>query len=67
MLTYNTNSKIGPVCGGRALSNTNYDTEDAVIMHSPGTMAGDKAELNAINYIFKNDPPILVYNKWKIG
>lgn len=40
---------------------------DAVVMHAPGTIKGDEAELNAIKAIFGNELPALTSNKWKIG
>jgi 3-oxoacyl-(acyl-carrier-protein) synthase len=40
---------------------------DAVVMHAPGTIKGDEAEVNAINAIFGNEMPALTSNKWKIG
>jgi len=40
---------------------------DAVVMHAPGTIKGDEAEINAIKAIFGNDLPALTSNKWKIG
>jgi 3-oxoacyl-[acyl-carrier-protein] synthase II len=40
---------------------------DAIVMHAPGTIKGDEAELNAINKLFENDVPALTSNKWKIG
>ena len=47
---------------------TSYDSSsvDAIILHAPGTVAGDKAEINAIHSVFK-DVPLLTSNKWKIG
>lgn len=40
---------------------------DLVLLHSPGTVKGDEAELNAVKEVFKNDVPNLYTNKWKIG
>ncbi|WP_034918365.1 beta-ketoacyl synthase N-terminal-like domain-containing protein [Gillisia sp. CAL575] len=40
---------------------------DAVVMHAPGTIKGDEAEINAIKAIFGNELPALTSNKWKIG
>lgn len=40
---------------------------DAVVMHAPGTIKGDEAELMAINAIFGKELPALTSNKWKIG
>jgi len=40
---------------------------DAVVMHAPGTVKGDMAEVNAIEKIFGENMPALTSNKWKIG
>lgn len=40
---------------------------DAVVMHAPGTVKGDLAEMEAINSIFGAKLPALTTNKWKIG
>lgn len=40
---------------------------DAVVMHAPGTVKGDLAEVNAIKAFFGNDFPALTTNKWKLG
>ncbi|RKS55206.1 3-oxoacyl-(acyl-carrier-protein) synthase [Gillisia mitskevichiae] len=40
---------------------------DAVVMHAPGTIKGDEAEIYAIKEVFGNELPALTSNKWKIG
>lgn len=40
---------------------------DVVIMHAPGTIKGDRAELNAVRAVFGEALPALTSNKWKIG
>lgn len=40
---------------------------DAVVMHAPGTVKGDMAEVKAIEQIFGDNLPALTSNKWKIG
>lgn len=40
---------------------------DVIVTHSPGTIKGDRAELEAIAAIFGQDPPALTTNKWQIG
>lgn len=40
---------------------------DIIIMHSPGTILGDRAEMNAINSVFGHTKPLMTGNKWKIG
>lgn len=50
-----------------ALKNTNFSDVDAIVMHAPGTKAGDLTEYKAIQKVFGNDLPMLTTNKWKIG
>lgn len=50
-----------------ALQNTNPDEVDAIVMHAPGTKAGDLTEYKAIQKIFGDSLPLLTTNKWKIG
>jgi 3-oxoacyl-(acyl-carrier-protein) synthase len=50
-----------------ALENTNLSEIDAIIMHAPGTKAGDFTEYKAIQKVFGDDLPMLTTNKWKIG
>lgn len=50
-----------------ALENTNLDDVDAIVMHAPGTKAGDLTEYKAIQKIFGENLPLLTTNKWKIG
>lgn len=38
-----------------------------VVMHAPGTVRGDSAEINAIRAVFGTHRPLLTSNKWKIG
>lgn len=40
---------------------------DLIITHTPGTYAGDKAELAAIKIVFGDDTPAVTTNKWLIG
>ena len=40
---------------------------DLVLMHAPGTVMGDRAELRAISKVFGERVPNLFSNKWKIG
>ena len=40
---------------------------DAIVTHTPGTVKGDLAELNAIKSIFKKEQPLITTNKWKLG
>lgn len=50
-----------------ALKNTDLSEIDAIVMHAPGTKAGDLTEYKAIQGVFGNDLPMLTTNKWKIG
>lgn len=40
---------------------------DLIITHTPGTRAGDRAELAAIQAVFGTDSPAITTNKWLIG
>jgi 3-oxoacyl-(acyl-carrier-protein) synthase len=47
---------------------TNYFEDiDAIVMHAPGTIQGDKTEFEAIKKVFGNNSPLLTSNKWKVG
>ncbi|MDT0538433.1 beta-ketoacyl synthase N-terminal-like domain-containing protein [Croceitalea sp. P059] len=50
-----------------ALGGQSADNVDVVVMHSPGTVKGDKAEYNAVKKVFCNKTPFLTTNKWKVG
>lgn len=50
-----------------AIGDIPYSEIDAVVMHAPGTIKGDQAELNAIKKLFGDKMPALTSNKWKIG
>jgi 3-oxoacyl-(acyl-carrier-protein) synthase len=50
-----------------ALKYTDASTVDAIVMHAPGTRAGDLTEFKAIQKVFGNNLPMLTTNKWKIG
>ncbi|MBR9913208.1 MAG: beta-ketoacyl synthase [Algicola sp.] len=50
-----------------ALGDLSPDAIDIIVTHTPGTIKGDQAELNAIDKIFCNKTPALTTNKWKIG
>ncbi len=43
------------------------DDIDAIVMHAPGTIKGDKSEYSAIQHLFRDKLPALTANKWKIG
>lgn len=50
-----------------ALGNLKPEDIDVIITHTPGTIKGDIAEINAINKVFCNKTPALTTNKWKVG
>lgn len=52
-----------------ALDNANSSLPiDLIIMHAPGTLAGDRAELEAIRSVFGDtDIPVLSSSKWMTG
>lgn len=49
-----------------ALDMAGYDTVDAVICHATGTVGGDKAEVNAIDAVFRSRP-LITSTKWLTG
>ncbi|GGG32621.1 beta-ketoacyl synthase N-terminal-like domain-containing protein [Hymenobacter glacieicola] len=54
---------------GRALAQAKVTPAevDAVVLHSPGTPAGDAAERAALRAVFGEPLPLLLSNKWLIG
>jgi 3-oxoacyl-(acyl-carrier-protein) synthase len=50
-----------------ALENVALSDVDAIVMHAPGTIAGDLSEYKAIQNIFGERLPMLTTNKWKTG
>jgi 3-oxoacyl-(acyl-carrier-protein) synthase len=50
-----------------ALENTDLSEVDVIVMHAPGTKAGDLTEYKAIQKVFGENLPLLTTNKWKIG
>ena len=50
-----------------ALKGMDSDGIDVIITHTPGTIKGDQAELNAIQAVFGGQTPALTSNKWKLG
>jgi len=50
-----------------ALGNISPNDIDIIITHTPGTIKGDLAEINAIKKVFCNKIPSLTTNKWKVG
>lgn len=50
-----------------AIGSYTVDDIDAIVMHAPGTIQGDKTEFEAIKKMFGNKLPLLTSNKWKVG
>jgi len=50
-----------------ALSETDPEDVDVIVMHAPGTIKGDSSEFNAIKIVFGDRYPALTSNKWIIG
>lgn len=46
---------------------TSEEPVDLIILHAPGTVKGDRSELNAIKAVFGEDMPVLASNKWFVG
>jgi len=71
VLEHNASLSTNAICFQRsmkmALGQLNPDTVDIIVTHTPGTIKGDQAELNAITKVFGEDIPSLTNNKWKIG
>lgn len=71
LLEHNTSISAEAICFQKsmkmALQNTKLSEVDVVVMHAPGTKAGDLSEFKAIEKIFGADLPLLTNNKWKIG
>ena len=71
MLEHNASLSTNAICFQRsmsmALSNINPKDIDIIVTHTPGTIKGDQAEINAITSIFGEQHPLLTTNKWKIG
>ncbi|WP_425076605.1 beta-ketoacyl synthase N-terminal-like domain-containing protein [Psychroserpens sp. S379A] len=70
-LEHNASLSTNALCFQRsmsmALGNLNPKDVDVIITHTPGTIKGDQAEINAIHTVFEKDIPALTNNKWKIG
>ena len=50
-----------------AIGDLNINEVDAVVMHAPGTIGGDLAEVNAVKKVFSDKLPAMTSNKWKTG
>ncbi|WP_431133405.1 beta-ketoacyl synthase N-terminal-like domain-containing protein [Psychroserpens mesophilus] len=71
VLEHNASLSTDAICFQRsmkmALGEVNSEDIDVIVTHTPGTIKGDQAELNAIHTVFCNKIPSLTTNKWKIG
>ena len=71
ILSSSTSISTGAACFQKSMKMaiTNYSLEDidAIIMHAPGTIQGDKTEFEAIKKVFGTHVPLLTSNKWKVG
>jgi 3-oxoacyl-[acyl-carrier-protein] synthase II len=71
ILEHNASLSTNAICFQRsmrmALGDINLEDIDVIVTHTPGTIKGDQAEINAITTIFCNKIPALTTNKWKIG
>jgi 3-oxoacyl-(acyl-carrier-protein) synthase len=50
-----------------ALGKHSPESVDAIVLHAPGTIKGDMAELRAIDKVFGDHKPLLTSNKWQVG
>ncbi|NKI26207.1 beta-ketoacyl synthase [Arenibacter sp. 6A1] len=70
-LEHNISISTDAICFQRsmkmALGDLAAEEVDVVVMHAPGTIKGDRAEVLAIEKIFGERLPALTTNKWKLG
>ncbi|SHJ46315.1 3-oxoacyl-(acyl-carrier-protein) synthase [Arenibacter nanhaiticus] len=70
-LEHNISISTDAICFQRsmkmALGDLAAEEVDVVVMHAPGTIKGDRAEVLAIEKIFGDRLPALTTNKWKLG
>ena len=50
-----------------AMGEIDPEEVDAIVMHAPGTIQGDRSEYQAVEAVFGSQMPALTTNKWKIG
>ena len=71
VLEHNASLSTNAECFQRSMSmamdNIPLEEVDIIVTHTPGTIKGDEAELNAIKHVFGKNPPALTTNKWKFG
>jgi len=70
-LKHSVSISANATCFQRSMKMANGDKKledlDAIVMHAPGTLKGDAAELNAIKELFGKEHPAVTSNKWKLG
>jgi 3-oxoacyl-(acyl-carrier-protein) synthase len=70
-LEHNVSLSTEAICFQRsmrmALGKLPPEAVDILIMHAPGTVKGDQAELRAVQDVFGKKLPAMTSNKWKIG
>lgn len=70
-LTHSTSISANGTCFVKsmqmALEGVSTDDVNIVVMHAPGTIKGDLAEINAVHTVFGNQTPALTNNKWLVG
>lgn len=71
VLTHNVSISTEAICFQEsmkmALGDIDSNEVDVVVTHTPGTIKGDIAEMNAIEKVFSTHMPAITTNKWKIG
>ncbi|WP_033959785.1 beta-ketoacyl synthase N-terminal-like domain-containing protein [Psychroserpens jangbogonensis] len=71
ILEHNASLSTNAICFQRsmtmALGKLKPKDIDIIVTHTPGTIKGDQAEINAVKSVFKTNMPALTNNKWKIG
>ena len=68
-LTHNASISTNGTCFQESMKMAmqSHEDIDIIITHTPGTVKGDMAEINAIKAVFGSEVPALTTNKWKIG
>ena len=71
ILEHNISISTEAICFQKSMKMALKDIEpsdvDVIVMHAPGTKAGDLTEYKAIQKVFGNHLPMLTTNKWMIG
>ena len=71
-LTHNVSLSANADCLQRSMKMAIKNMQDSrpvdiVVMHAPGTLKGDAAELRALEAVFGEQQPLRISNKWQIG